>query len=188
MGIAIYFMGFLMEKPVNRWNLGTVLDSVLHVFLLGMIPFLFFTATNYRHLFAAEIVKTFTPGIDPPSGEKPEEMINIESQLKKEELSFYPSQFIYAASDGNYVVFYLEIDNHVRKKIIRNSINNIAQQLAEIPFVIRTHRAFIVNVKQVASQKGNTLGYRLKLRGTDDPVPVSRQNTHEFDQLLKQYH
>ena len=114
-------------------------------------------------------------------------MIRIASQLNKEELSFYPSQFIYAEADGNYVVFYLNINNQIQKKIIRNSINTIAQQLSSIPYLIRTHRGFIVNVKQVISQKGNTLGYRLKLGGIDDIIPVSRQNAKEFDQLLRQY-
>jgi hypothetical protein len=187
MGVVIYFMGFLMEKPGQRWNPGTVADSVIHVFLLGMIPFLFFTATNYRHLFAAELVRNFNPdaGSSPP--EQPEEMIRIGSQLKKEELSFLPVQFVYAESDGNYVIFYLHINSGIQKKIIRNSIGNIEQQLSAYPFLMRTHRAFIVNVKQVSSQKGNTLGYRLELNGIDAPIPVSRQKTHDFDLLLKQY-
>jgi hypothetical protein len=188
MGLAVYFMGFLMEKPDHRWNPGTVLDSVIHAFLLGMIPFLFFTATNYRHLFAAEVVKKFNPDTISSSREEPEKLIRIGSRLKKEELSIYPSQFVYAEADGNYVVFYLNLNNQIQKKIIRNSINTITEQLSAIPYFIRTHRGFIVNVKQVISQKGNTLGYRLKLEGIDDIIPVSRQNAREFDQLLKQYH
>jgi hypothetical protein len=187
MGIALYLMGFLMESPGKRWNLETLLDSCIHAFLVGMIPFLFFTAVNYRHLFASELVRTFHPDTGSSVPGKPEEMIRIASQLKKEELSFYPSQFIYAEADGNYVVFYLNINNQIQKKIIRNSINTIAQQLSSIPYLIRTHRGFIVNVKQVISQKGNTLGYRLKLGGIDDIIPVSRQNAKEFDQLLRQY-
>jgi DNA-binding LytR/AlgR family response regulator len=81
----------------------------------------------------------------------------------------------------------LLINNQIHKKIIRNSINNIAEQLSIVPYFIRTHRGFIVNVKQVISQKGNTLGYRLKLDGVEEIIPVSRQNTREFDQLMRQY-
>lgn len=51
MGISIYFIGFLMEVPGGRWNLPTFLDSCINAFLVGIIPFMFFTATNYRHLF-----------------------------------------------------------------------------------------------------------------------------------------
>jgi hypothetical protein len=187
MGIALYFMGFLMELPAQRWNLGTLLDSCEHAFLIGIIPFFFFTATNYRHLFVSEIVRNYDPDTISSSPGEPEKLIRIGSLLKKEELSFYPGQFVYAESDGNYVVFYLNVNNQIRKNIIRNSINSIAQQLAAVPYLIRTHRGFIVNVKKVISQKGNSLGYRLKLGGIDDMVPVSRQNAREFDQLLKQY-
>ena len=187
MGAALYFMGFLMESPGLRWNLETFLDSCKHAFLLGIIPFGFFTVINYRYLFVKDIVRDFNPDTNSPLGEQPEELIRIGSQLKKEELSFYPSQFVYATSDGNYVVFHWLENNQVKSKLIRNSISNIEQQLAVIPFFMRTHRAFIVNVKQVISQKGNTLGYRIKLEAFDDIIPVSRQNAREFDQLLKRY-
>jgi DNA-binding LytR/AlgR family response regulator len=187
MGITVYFLGFLMEEPGDRWNLATFLDSVGHAFLLGMVPFLFFTATNYRHLFATELVRNFNHYPLSPSSEEPESLIKIASRLKKEDLSIDPDQFVYAESEGNYVVFYLLVNNQIHKKIIRNSINNIAEQLSIVPYFIRTHRGFIVNVKQVISQKGNTLGYRLKINGVEEIIPVSRQNTHEFDHLMKQY-
>jgi len=186
-GISIYFIGFLMEEPGERWNLPTFFNSCIISFLIGIIPLIFFTATNYRHLFVADIVKNFIPDSNPPSIQQSEKLIEISSQLKKEELSFYPGEFIYAESDGNYVIFHLNVNNQVRKKTIRNSIGNIEQQLSEIPFCMRTHRAFIVNAKQVASQKGNTLGYRLKFNGIDAIVPVSRLKTRDFDLLLKQY-
>jgi DNA-binding LytR/AlgR family response regulator len=187
MGIVLYFMGFLMEVPADRWNLGTFLDSCGHAFLVGIVPFLFFTAINYRHLFATELVRNFNPYPLSSISQEPESLIKIASRLKKEDLSIDPDQFVYAESEGNYVVFYLKVNDQIQRKIIRNSINSIAEQLSVVPYFIRTHRGFIVNVKQVVSQKGNTLGYRLKINGVDEIIPVSRQNTREFDQLLKQY-
>jgi len=187
MGIAVYFMGFLMEVPGPRWNVTTFFDSCTHALLVGIVPFFFFTATNYRHLFAVERIRNFNAETVPPSPEEPEKQIRIASLLKKEELSFSPSQFVYATSEGNYVIFYLNSNSQIQKKIIRNSMSNIASQLSGIPYFVRTHRGFIVNVQKVISQKGNTLGYRLKLEGIDETIPVSRQNAREFDQLLKQY-
>jgi hypothetical protein len=54
-------------------------------------------------------------------------------------------------------------DIGVRKEIYRNSITEIEKQLLKIPFITRSHRAFIVNIKRILSKKGNSLGYRLKL-------------------------
>lgn len=179
-GIAGYFAAFLLEEPASRWNWSTFLDSVSRAFLLGLIPFLFFTAMNIRYWFMPE--ETLQP-----QGERPAEgLIHISSQLKKEELSFYPSQLLYAESEGNYVNFYLLRDNKLRRVVIRNSINNIEEQLSGLPFFVRTHRAFIVNLKKVRSRKGNVLGYRLQLHGVDGEIPVSRNNTHAFNQRLKE--
>ncbi|MCF8363633.1 MAG: LytTR family transcriptional regulator DNA-binding domain-containing protein [Prolixibacteraceae bacterium] len=59
------------------------------------------------------------------------------------------------------------------------------EQLAVIPYFMRVHRAFIVNLKKVISKKGNALGYRLKLEESKSVIPVSRQNIQKFDQMMK---
>ena len=186
MGLTIYFSGFIIENPGNRWNLPTFFNSLLIASLIGIIPLLFFTIINYR--FLTDIMKNFNTEIDSITSEKSEALVRIGSQLKKEELEFYPGQFIYAESDGNYIVFHLNVDSQIKKRVIRNSISNLEKQLSAIPFLFRTHRAFIVNVKKVNSQKGNTLGYRIKLTGTDTEIPVSRQKAHDFNEIMKQYH
>jgi hypothetical protein len=188
MGIAVYFAGFLIEEPAQRWNFSTFSDSCKNTFLIGIIPFAFFTLINYRYIFYTDIVQFYNQVNNQFIPEQPEELIRIGSQLKKEELSFYPGQFLYAESDGNYVVFYLTKNNLIKKEIIRNSINNIEQQLSGIPYFLRIHRAFIVNLKKVTSKQGNTLGYRIKLTDNEFKIPVSRQNTKVFNKLLAQYH
>ncbi len=178
---------FLMEPPGQRWNLITFFDSLLSSFLIFALPFFFFTIINYRYLLVYDIIKNYNTENSQPDQETAAKPIRIESQLKKEELVFYPGQLIYAESEGNYIAFYLNLDGQVKKKLIRNSISNIEQQLSVIPFFFRVHRAFIVNVKRIKSQKGNSLGYRLKLSGTEIEIPVSRQKTSEFDQVIKRF-
>jgi len=185
LGIGAYFVAFAVEPPAPRWNWSTFFDSCLNAFLIGIIPFGVFTATNFRYLFGSPMAEAF---FNPSEAEPNEHLIQIDSTLKKEELSFYPGQFIYALSDGNYVIFFLETDNRIQKKSIRNSISNIEQQLSGIPHFMRTHRAFIVNLEKVRSKKGNSLGYQLKLSGTDTEIPVSRQNTGRFNQLMQTIH
>ena len=181
MGTVVYFMAFVVEKPADRWNFSTYFDSCKIVFLIGVIPFLFFTILNFRfNRFNKIPSNNETVESGELASKISEEIIQIESRLKKERLNFYPSQFVYAMSEGNYVEFYLIRDNHIQKEIIRNSISNIDHQLMGIPFCVRTHRAFIVNVKKVHLKKGNTLGYQLKLTGIDVEIPVSRQNTKAF--------
>jgi DNA-binding LytR/AlgR family response regulator len=180
-GLVTYFAAFALELPADRWNFATLFDSVKRTFLVGVIPFVFFTSYNIRRLVAGnQLLLAADYKEKAPTGDTAETYIRIESQLKKEELGFYPSQFIYAESESNYVIFYFLQDNIVQKEIIRNTISNVEEQLSHIPWFVRTHRAFIVNLKKVEQAKGNSLGFRIKLTGIDSEIPVSRSNTKDF--------
>ena len=186
-GVALYFAGFIMEDPSNRWNLSTFWDSVKYASSIVVIPFIFFSILNYRYFLFHEILQYYNQGNIPTSLAEPENIVKIISQLKKEELKFYPSQLLFAESDGNYVVFHLIMNGQHVKRTIRNSINDIEQQLSSIAFIMRIHRAFLVNLRKIESKKGNTLGYRLKISNSDFEIPVSRNNTKNFDYKMKQF-
>jgi len=184
MGVFIYFTAFLVEIPSNRWNFSTFFDSCKYAFLIGIIPFLFFTVMNSHYFYAYNIRPESELNSD-QEAEQPVKIIQIDSKLKKEKLNFYPDQFLYATSDGNYVVFYLQRNDKVEKEVIRNSISNIEEQLSQVPSIVRTHRAFIVNIKKVYLKKGNALGYQLKLSNIEAEIPVSRQNIKTFDRQFE---
>lgn len=185
MGIVVYFIAFFVEPPASRWNLSTLLDSVKRAFLVGIIPFGFFSLVNAKYLFGT----TYTPGETGRDSEQypGEEKLFIKSQLKKEKLSFYPSQFIYAEAEGNYIAFHLQDEKSVKKKTIRNSMNNIEEQLSAHPAFFRVHRAFIINITRVRTKKGNIAGYRLKLEGCPEEIPVSRQNAKAFEEVYEKH-
>ncbi len=185
-GIFLYFMGFLMEDPVNRWNLVTFINSCQIAFLIGIIPLVFSTLVHYRHLFLSEVSIEYQADTRSDFSSK-KERIHITSRLKKEELSFFPDELVYAESEGNYVAFHLADGEKSRKELIRNSMNEIEQQLSPINHYVRIHRAFIVNLKRIRSRKGNTLGYRIKLYGTNEEIPVSRQNVQSFDRVINSF-
>jgi DNA-binding LytR/AlgR family response regulator len=184
-GVVIYFAAFFIEEPADRWNFSTFFDSLKNAFLVGILPFLFFTAVSYLRHNAPEVKARHDSGEH--AATDTEKQVRITSQLKKESLVFYPGQLIYAESESNYVNFYLQVGDKVQKKVIRNSITDVEKQLAHLPYVVRTHRAFIVNLGKISSRKGNSLGYRLKLAGVDTEIPVSRNKTHHFSKLFSQH-
>lgn len=188
MGIATYFLAFLVEPPSDRWNLTTFFDSIRRTALIGVIPFLAFSAVNFRFWLMGNKVVFSSP--DPTTekgGDETDKPIRIVSQLKKEELEFLPDQFLYAESDGNYVVFHVDRNGNKERELIRNSMGNIAEQFSEIPWFFRTHRAFIINLKKVSSAKGNSLGYRITLTGIKEEIPVARNKTRDFMKRLKEF-
>ena len=186
MGTAVYFMAFLIEEPADRWNTETLAGSYIGTFLIAGIPLYLFTAVNLNQLFQTKLTHSeHGPEFERHSAN--EKLITLNSPLKKEELSFSPSEFLYAESEGNYVNFYLHRENEIRKEVIRCSISSVEEQLAEYPFLLRTHRAFIVNLKMVDEANGNALGFRLKLQNVQVEIPVSRRHTGTFRELFKQF-
>lgn len=186
-GVTAYFAGFIMEYEGSRWNLATFFDSFSRAVLIGLIPVLIPSLLNIRYVYTPEIFREFQLEGKKINEEKSEGLINIESKAKKEELSFLPDEFVYAESEGNYVVFHLIKQDKLIEIIIRNSINEIEQQLSVIPYFMRSHRAYIINLKRVISTKGNSLGYQVKLKGTNKVIPVSRAKTSNFDNRIKHF-
>lgn len=183
-GISAYFAGFIMESHSTRWNFTTFFDSFYRSVMIGIIPVIFPSLLNIRYAFASQNFQSYENKWLDKSGEVQEKLININSKAKKEQLNFYPSEFIYAESKGNYVIFHLMKQNQYIETSIRNCITEIENQLAEIPDFMRIHRAFIVNLKKITSRDGNALGYRLTLKGCDDIISVSRQKVRKFEQLM----
>lgn len=186
-GVSAYFAGFIMESQDSRWNLLTFLDSFFRSVLIGLIPIFFPSLLNIRFALTPEIFREYQIVENSKSEPIGNNIIVIKSRAKKEELNFFPDEFIYAESDGNYVDFHLIKQDIPLKVTIRNSINDIEQQLSAIPYLMRTHRTYIVNLKRVVSNNGNSLGYQLKLKGSSNQIPVSRQNTGKFDEISGQF-
>lgn len=181
-GIVIFLFAFIIESPApkSRWDLLTFFNSCKYSFLIYIFPFTFFTALNYRFTRL-----NFVASINEYTNDLEQELIiNISSSLKKESLSFYANDLLFATSDGNYVFFYLSKNNKVEKVSIRNSISNIEDQLKQIPYYFRSHRAFIVNLNKVQSKRGNALGYTLSLANCEIKIPVSRNNIKAFDSVF----
>jgi hypothetical protein len=179
LGTYIYWMGFWVEGPQGRLNFRTFFDSCRITFLLGLLLYAFLNASNLVAFVSSE------NGKDKEGDAEQESLIEIKSRLKNENLKFYPSQFIYAVSDGNYVVFYLKKEEEIVKMVIRNSMNEVENELSSIPYFVRTHRAYLVNLQKVLQQKGNKLSYRLKLEGIVEEIPVARNQVSHFEELYE---
>ena len=188
MGIVLYLVAFWLEPPADRWNIETFMNSVVSSFLIGIIPFVFFFIFGFNQQIQKYQQRIVNSQEISQDNQPTENKIQIQSKLKKEQLYFFPSQLLYAEADGNYVNFYILHEGKSIKKVIRNSISNIEEQLSSFPFIIRIHRAFIVNLKNVAEKRGNASGYQLTFKGLTTKIPVSRKNTKLFEAKYHQYH
>lgn len=105
----------------------------------------------------------------------------------KETLEVQASDFYYAEAEGNYVkvTFRSTKGEKLVQKMLRITMKQAEDAATACPFIVRCHRAFLVNTRLVMKVDGNSQGYRLRLEGCDEEVPVSRAYAKEVKTLIE---
>lgn len=73
-----------------------------------------------------------------------------------------------------------------RHKMMRITLKQIMEALADYRHLVHCHRAFVVNLNFVVSMSSRNTGYQLEMFGTDKLIPVSRNNTALVKERLAQ--
>jgi Response regulator of the LytR/AlgR family len=95
----------------------------------------------------------------------------------KGSITISPASLLYIEAYGNYVkVNYIEEGKAVQK-LLRATIKQAEEMLEQYTYIIRCHRAFLINTKSVDTVLGNSQGYRLSFGHSTEEVPVSRAYT-----------
>lgn len=89
-------------------------------------------------------------------------------------------QLLYVEAEGNYLRIWTLHHDQPTDYRLRATLTQQAQAWAEHPQLLRTHRAFLVNLTQVQQVEGNSAGYRLRLHPARPQVPVSRGQAGVF--------
>jgi hypothetical protein len=110
--------------------------------------------------------------------------ITIPSENAGESFSLAPEEFLYIRSADNYLEIFYTGRQGTERKVIRNSLKAVSAALGEHAYLFRCHKSYLVNLKQVNHVSGNAQGYKLHLRGLDQPIPVSRQWNEEIKTRL----
>lgn len=110
---------------------------------------------------------------DANPGERPP--VTLMSESRTDQLEVHPDDVMLVRSADNYIsVVYKELEK-VRQKMLRNTITNIQAQLRKYPEFFRCHRTCIINSHYIVNLTNSYKGYRLKVLGYEDEIPVSRQ-------------
>ncbi len=105
----------------------------------------------------------------------------------KDSIKLQADQFLYAESSDNYTdIVYIE-NAIVRRALIRSSLKRI-EEMNAANYVIRVHRAFLVNMRKVKKVTGNSQGYRLMFENLDETIPVARRVSTQVRDLLAHIH
>jgi len=148
-----------------------LLQSIKYTFILGVIPSIVILGWNYIQFLKRrqeKYVRTplITGGLEQP--------IRLIGSSNGAAFAVQPSRIILCTAMGNYVLVYYENGASVERQMIRKTLTSLKKELTSENF-IRCHRSHLVNMEKVLSQEGNTKGIKLKLKGIENKVQVSRR-------------
>ena len=168
-----YAYYFKLDKPIKQISYFTFL---YYTFLVGPFPIIFYVFYNEYTIRKKreQKAKGFT------LGKKEEQKENITSIIftsenNKESLQLEIKKLVYITSEGNYASFFTVENNTLKESILRVTLSKIEESLADINYLIRCHKSYIVNTKYVENIRGNARGYLLIIDLIDFDIPVSRK-------------
>ena len=112
-------------------------------------------------------------------------IVSIPSNIQNEIISFNINDLLFIKSEGNYIEVFTIVDSKLEIKLYRATMQSIEDKLAEFPFILRTHRTYIVNVKNIAYTEGNARNYHLFFDETEISIPVARSRFKKFNEILE---
>lgn len=90
------------------------------------------------------------------------------------------ADLIYIVSEDNYVGFVYREGTQVKKTLLRSTLARVEETLKDRPEFFRCHRTFVANLSLLQDVEGNSQGYRLRLAGVPDSIPVARTRNAEL--------
>ncbi len=110
----------------------------------------------------------------PVTDRVPEGTVRFMAENERDFFETTPSSILCISSQDNYVEFVFEKDNKICKQLLRSTLSRVEESLLEYPDFFRCHRAYVVNLKRIESVEGNSQGYRIKVEGFAETIPVAR--------------
>lgn len=106
------------------------------------------------------------------------------SETSSENITLLIADVAFFKSADNYVeIAYKEGDNF-RKKLIRNTLKSVEQQIKPYTNFIRCHRICVVNIHYIEKLNSNYSNHWLTLKGFNEQIPVSRQYLLKLKEAL----
>lgn len=185
-GLASFLLRDLIYTNPDNWSLRYFWEELRNSYLAGSLFVSYFIFANfYFHTKRTQSQKN----IEIPEVSlllTPMELF-IETQVRIDDFTFNPTDFLFAQAEGNYVEFTMLCDQGTKKMLKRMTLKQLESQLKSYSSLMKCHRAYLVNVQKIDQVSGNSQGYFVSFQETEDKVPVSRAHLPLFDQCYQEF-
>lgn len=192
-GIAMGNLIYGHYLHIMHFSLGGFFNAFIVVCTIGVFPVTFYVLNNQNkllkmhlenarqvnesieHLHDKSIVKDVLPELN--------EVVLI-SENEKDRLVLKDFQLLYIESADNYCSVVFTENGATKRTLMRSSLKRMQEQLNS-KLIVRCHRAYIINLKNVKHIDGNAAGYKLSFEGAEGSIPVSRNYSQTVIETLK---
>ena len=101
-----------------------------------------------------------------------------------ETVTLYIPNLLYVESVGNYVKIIQLREGQVVSDMLRATSKQVEEQLQHYNVIVRCHRAFLVNLRQVDKVLSRAGNMQLLIKHSNDSIPVSRSNIASVKQAI----
>jgi DNA-binding LytR/AlgR family response regulator len=196
-GLVNYLLSPLLFDSNLTWKKFFYFQGI--AIAVGLIPIVMYTLyvqNHWLHQFkqeAATLQKKLEEkrGHEQPVNQNQQsasinnDVITFESDQQTEKKTIHASQLFYIEAASNYIKIFFEQKDKLTYSIVRMTMKKATESVFPYAVFFRCHRAYIVNLDKIEQVEGNAQGYKIKLQGTEERIPVSRNLNTEFsDRLL----
>lgn len=189
--ILHYVFFISIATPINGY-LDYFFQVVLKTLLISVFPIVVLVLfEQYNHTKAQLLkVKHLNNQINKKSTEKDTNKSPVQVFLyaENQKLVFKAkeNQVGYLKSEGNYVeVFYYDINQQLKKVLIRNKLKKLEEQLSGTSIFFSCHRSYLINLDHVSEIKGNARNMEVFLSDFNVWIPISRNKTNQLQSRLE---
>jgi hypothetical protein len=185
--LLIGVLNFLWREVIydnpNNVSAGYFVEEIKNTFLVGSLILFVIVSINFNLLRRKNQAQA--DHFHPVKQETiTDTRVPIQAAIPSDNFELDPAHVLCIRSDGNYVEFYVQEGEETKKLIKRLTLQRAADQLMDFPFIQKTHRAFLVNTRQVQRIEGNAQGYQLTIDRLPFSVPVSRKHMGQFNAVM----
>jgi len=176
----LLYLSFILENFSLTFS--NFFYTLFLTFSLGFFPISFITVLKYNEIKNNNLGLIINDTIN--SNNDSNKFIKFKSLNKTEkELILNKENFLFVESIKNNIHVFFYEDDIVKIKSLRNTLKNIENQIQD-EAIFRCHRSFIVNTNNIKTAKGNSNNYKIYFNHYKYFVPVSRNYTKSFRDLI----
>lgn len=188
-GSISWYYNTLVQKGGHNPENFTFLSFLGYAFIISVFPVIIYVFFSEWYTRKNKTVKILEDNLDIQAEtikKNSDGSIKIFAENNKDFVLLRLSDFVYAASEGNYVSLFILENNKLKKNTIRRKLIAIEKELKSNKEIVRCHRSYLINTSYVKKVSGNARGYFLHFDEFEDEIPVSRKfNRSEIENFVK---